>query len=233
MVGIEENLVIVQKRIAEAALKTGRPPGDITLVAVTKTISAELINQAIGCGVTIIGENRVQEAVQKHPEITSPVQWHLIGHLQSNKAKKAVELFSLIHSVDSLDLAREIGRRALEVNKVQEVLLEVNTSGEPQKYGFGLEEALKALDEVKDVEGVKVLGLMTVGPLTEDDQRVRKAFRRLRTIFQEAAKLGLPNIQMKHLSMGMSGDFEMAIEEGSNMVRIGSAIFGARGIPAH
>ncbi|MDP2806815.1 MAG: YggS family pyridoxal phosphate-dependent enzyme, partial [bacterium] len=156
MVGIEENLKIVQKRIAEAALKTGRQPGDITLVAVTKTVASGLINQAVACGVAVIGENRVQEAVQKHPEITSPVQWHLIGHLQSNKAKKAVELFSLIHSVDSLDLAREIGRRAMEVNKVQDILLEVNTSGEPQKYGFGLEEALKDMDEIKDIEGIKV-----------------------------------------------------------------------------
>ncbi|MBI5805907.1 YggS family pyridoxal phosphate-dependent enzyme [candidate division TA06 bacterium] len=229
MVGIEENLKIVQKRIAESALKTGRQPGDIILVAVTKTVNPDLINQAIACGVSIIGENRVQEAVQKHPEIAGGVQWHLIGHLQSNKAKKAVEMFSLIHSVDSPDLAREIGRRALEIGKVQEVLLEVNTSGEPQKYGFGLEDVSNALNGIKDIEGIKVMGLMTVGPLTEDDQRVRKAFRRLRIIFQEAAKLGLPNVQMKHLSMGMSGDFETAIEEGSNMVRIGSAIFGARG----
>jgi len=229
MVGIEENLKIVQKRITEVALKTGRQPGDITLVAVTKTVASDLINQAIAGGVSVIGENRVQEAVQKHPQITGGVQWHLIGHLQSNKAKKAVEMFSLIHSVDSPDLAREIGRRALEANKVQEVLLEVNTSGEPQKYGFGLEEVLAALTEIKDIGGIKVLGLMTVGPLTEDDQRVRKAFRRLRIIFQEAAKLNLPNVQMKHLSMGMSGDFETAIEEGSNMVRIGSAIFGSRG----
>jgi pyridoxal phosphate enzyme (YggS family) len=229
MVGIEENLKIVQKRIAEAALKTGRQPGDITLVAVTKTVASDLINQAIAGGVDVIGENRVQEAVQKQPEITGGVQWHLIGHLQSNKAKKAVEMFSLIHSVDSPDLAREIGRRALEANKVQEVLLEVNTSGEPQKYGFQIEEVVKVVNDLNDVKGIKVMGLMTVGPLTEDDQRVRKAFRRLRIIFQEAAKLGLPNGQMKHLSMGMSGDFETAIEEGSNMVRIGSAIFGSRG----
>ncbi|MDO9026613.1 MAG: YggS family pyridoxal phosphate-dependent enzyme [bacterium] len=229
MVGIEENLKIVQKRIAEAALKSGRQPGDITLVAVTKTIGSGQINQAIECGVSIIGENRVQEAVQKHPEIAGGVQWHLIGHLQSNKAKKAVEMFSLIHSVDSPDLAREIGRRALEANKVQEVLLEVNTSGEPQKYGFQIDDVITAVTDIKDIEGVKVMGLMTVGPLTEDDQRVRKAFRRLRIIFQEAAKLNLPNVQMKHLSMGMSGDFETAIEEGSTMVRIGSAIFGSRG----
>ena len=229
MAGIEENLKIVQKRITEAALKTGRQPGDITLVAVTKTVASDLINQAIGCGVTVIGENRVQEATQKYPDISGPVQWHLIGHLQSNKAKKAVEMFSLIHSIDSLNLAQEVGRRALEANKVQEILLEVNTSGEPQKYGFGLEEVPNVLNGIKDIDGVKVMGLMTVGPLTEDDQRVRKAFRRLRIIFQDAAKLGLPKVQMKHLSMGMSGDFETAIEEGSTMVRIGSAIFGVRG----
>lgn len=228
MVGIEENLNIVQKRISEASARSGRQPGDITLVAVTKTVSSDLINQAIDCGVAVIGENRIQEAVQKHPEIQKKVAWHLIGHLQSNKAKKAVELFSLIQSVDSIDLAREVGRRALEIGKEQEILLEVNTSGEPQKYGFGLEEVLTALSEIKDIEGIKVMGLMTVGPLTEDDQRIRKAFRRLKAIFHEADKLGLPEVQMKHLSMGMSGDFEMAIEEGSNMVRIGSAIFGAR-----
>lgn len=229
MAGIKENLETVQKRISETVLKTGRQPGDITLVAVTKTVPADLVNQAIGCGVSVIGENRVQEAVQKYPEITGSVQWHLIGHLQSNKAKKAVEMFSLIHSVDSLDLAQEIGRRALAADKVQEILLEVNTSGEPQKYGFQTGDVINAVSEIKDVKGVKVMGLMTVAPLTEDDQRVRKAFRRLRIIFQEAAKLNLPNVQMKHLSMGMSGDFETAIEEGSTMVRIGSAIFGARG----
>jgi pyridoxal phosphate enzyme (YggS family) len=229
MVGIEENLKIVQNRIAGAALKTGRQPGDITLVAVTKTVPSDLINRAIAGGVAVIGENRVQEAAQKYPDITGGVQWHLIGHLQSNKAKKAVEMFSLIHSIDSLNIAQEVGRRALEAGKVQEVLLEVNTSGEPQKYGFQIEEVVKMVNEIKDVEGLKVMGLMTVGPLTEDDQRVRKAFRRLRNIFQEAARLNLPKVQMKHLSMGMSGDFEMAIEEGSNMVRLGSAIFGARG----
>jgi PLP dependent protein len=229
MAGIKENLGTVRKRMTEAALRAGRQPGDITLVAVTKTVPPKLMNQAIGCGANIIGENRVQEAVQKLPEVSGGAQWHLIGHLQSNKAKKAVEIFSLIHSVDSLGLAQEIGRRAQEINKVQEVLLEVNTSGEPQKYGFGLEEVPNVLNDIKDIEGVKVLGLMTVGPLTEDDQRIRKAFRRLRAVFHEAGKAGQPNVQMKHLSMGMSGDFEIAIEEGSTMVRIGSAIFGARG----
>lgn len=218
----------VQKRITEAALRAGRKPGEITMVVVTKTVPSDLINQAIDLGVTVIGENRIQEAVQKHPEVQKKAAWHLIGHLQGNKAKKAVELFFLIHSIDSLNLAREVGRRALEAGKEQEILLEVNTSGEPQKYGFQIEEVVKALDGIKDVKGVKVMGLMTVGPLTEDDQRVRKAFRRLRIIFQEAARQGLPNVQMKHLSMGMSGDFEIAIEEGSTMVRIGSAIFGAR-----
>jgi len=229
MAGIKENLEKVQKRIKEAAIRAERQPGEITLVAVTKTVPADLINQAIGCGVSVIGENRVQEAIQKYPDISGPVHWHLIGHLQSNKAKKAVEMFSLIHSIDSLNLAQEVGRRALEANKVQEILLEVNTSGEPQKYGFQIDDVIKAVNDIKEIDGVKVMGLMTVGPLTEDDQRVRKAFRRLRIVFQEAAKQGLPNVQMEYLSMGMSGDFETAIEEGSSMVRIGSAIFGARG----
>ncbi|MBI4726789.1 YggS family pyridoxal phosphate-dependent enzyme [candidate division TA06 bacterium] len=229
MAEIKENLEIIKRKIADAASRAGRQPGETTLVAVTKTVPSGLINQAIDCGVNAIGENRVQEAAQKFPEISVPVQWHLIGHLQSNKAKKAVEMFSLIHSIDSVSLAREVGRRALEADKVQEILLEVNTSGEPQKFGFGPEEVLNAIEVIKDIKAVKVLGLMTVGPLTEDGLRIRKAFRKLRAIFEQAAKLGFRNVEMKYLSMGMSGDFETAIEEGSNMVRIGSAIFGARG----
>ena len=218
----------LHERIRSACHRAGRNPGDITLVAVTKTFPVELINQAITQGIAIIGENRVQEALEKYSQIGPKVQWHLIGHLQSNKAKKAVEIFSLIHSVDSVALAREVGRRALQIGKMQEVLLEVNTSGEPQKHGFRPEDVTEVLKEIKDIEGVKVLGLMTVGPLTGDEEKVRSAFRKLRSVFDEIASLGLPNVEMKYLSMGMSGDFEIAIEEGSNMIRVGSAIFGTR-----
>jgi pyridoxal phosphate enzyme (YggS family) len=228
MTQIKENLEKVEKRMAQAATKAGRKPGDITLVAVTKTYPADVVKQGVEAGIAIIGENRVQEAAQKYSEIGAPPEWHLIGHLQSNKAKKAVEIFSLIHSIDSVVLVREVGRRAEEAGKIQDVLLEVNTSGEPQKYGFQIEEAVKILTGIKDIRGVKVLGLMTVGPLTEDVEKVRESFRKLRTIYDEIAGMGIPNVEMRYLSMGMSGDFEIAIEEGSNMVRIGSAIFGAR-----
>jgi len=225
---IGQNLERLYERIRSACHRAGRNPSDITLVAVTKTFPIEAINQAIARGVAIIGENRVQEALEKYPHIGPKVQWHLIGHLQSNKAKKAVEIFSLIHSVDSVTLAREVGRRALQIGKMQEVLLEVNTSGEPQKYGFGSDEVIESLEVLKDIPGIKVLGLMTVGPLTGDEEKVRSVFRKLRSVFDEIASLGLPNVEMKYLSMGMSGDFEIAIEEGSNMIRVGSAIFGTR-----
>lgn len=221
----------VRRRIAAAAGGAGRRPEDVTLVAVTKTFPVEAIIESIEAGIEIIGENRVQEAAGKYPLIGIKAQWHLVGHLQSNKARKAVEIFSLIHSVDSADLAEEIGRRALAAGKVQEVLAEVNTSGEPQKYGVEPPRAIEFLSELGHVAGLKVLGLMTVGPFTDDRDKVRGAFRLLKRLFDEAAGQELGNAEMRHLSMGMSGDFELAIAEGSNMVRIGSAIFGNRGKP--
>lgn len=226
---IRENLKIVRERIARAAEAAGRRPQEITLVAVAKTFPVEDILEGVEAGITIIGENRVQEAASKHRAVGERVQWHLVGHLQSNKAKKAVEIFSLIHSIDSADLAREVGRRALAAGKVQEVLVEVNTSGEPQKFGVEPNRAFEVLKDLSGIEGIKVCGLMTVGPLTDEVTKIRKAFEKLRRIFEEAEKLGLEGVEMRHLSMGMSGDFELAIAEGSNMVRIGSAIFGRRG----
>lgn len=220
---------MVRDRIAKAAISALRDPEEITLVAVTKTFPAETILEGIEAGISIIGENRVQEAAVKHPVIGDRAQWHLVGHLQANKAKKAVEIFSLIHSVDSERIAREVGKRAAEMGKVQEVLVEVNTSGEPQKYGVEPEGGIELLGKIGEIGGIRVKGLMTVGPLTDDVARVRKAFEKLRRLFEEAGKLGLSGVEMKHLSMGMSGDFELAIAEGSNMVRIGSAIFGSRG----
>lgn len=230
MAGIGQKLTAVRERISRAAAACGRAAGDVTLVAVTKTVPAGTVLEGIAAGIGAIGENRVQEALGKYPAIGARAEWHLIGHLQSNKARKAVELFSLIHSVDSVGLAREIGRRAAEAHKVQDILLEVNTSGEPQKYGFapGAAGVLGALDELRDVKGIKVLGLMTVGPLTEDAARVRGSFRTLKELFDLVRSESIPGIEMKHLSMGMSGDFEDAIAEGSTMVRIGSAIFGSR-----
>lgn len=226
---IRVNLDNVRGRMARAAVAAGRRPEEIALVAVTKTFPAEDILEGIEAGITAIGENRVQEAASKYLMVGERVQWHLVGHLQSNKAKKAVEMFSLIHSIDSVELAGEVGRRARERGKVQEVLVEVNTSGEPQKHGVEPEITLEVLKDIEGIEGLKVMGLMTVGPLTDDVEKIRKAFRMLRGIFEKADALGLPNAEMRHLSMGMSGDFELAIAEGSNMVRIGSAIYGSRG----
>jgi len=222
------NLERLRLSIDDTCRSAGRRPEDITLVAVTKTFPAEIIELAIAAGVDIIGENRVQEALEKYSRIGTRVEWHLIGHLQSNKAKKAVEIFSLIHSVDSVDLAREVGRRAGQIGKTQEILLEVNTSGEPQKYGFDSQEVIKDLKEIKEIKGIKVLGLMTVGPLTDDAAKVRSSFKMLKKIFDDIKLQAIPNIEMRHLSMGMSGDYRVAIEEGSTMVRVGSAIFGSR-----
>ena len=222
------NLERLRLSIDDTCRSAGRRPEDITLVAVTKTFPAEIIELAIAAGVDIIGENRVQEALEKYSRIGTRVEWHLIGHLQSNKAKKAVEIFSLIHSVDSVDLAREVGRRAGQIGKTQEILLEVNTSGEPQKYGFDSQEVIMDLKEIKEIKGIKVLGLMTVGPLTDDAAKVRSSFKMLKKIFDDIKLQAIPNIEMRHLSMGMSGDYRVAIEEGSTMVRVGSAIFGSR-----
>ena len=227
---IFENLKNVREKMSQAALRSGRDPSAIRLVAVTKTLPAETVRQGLAAGIKTIGENRVQEAAEKYQAIGNAAEWHLIGHLQSNKAKKAVEIFSLIHSIDSESIAREVGHRATEAGKVQNILLEVNTSGESQKYGISPEEenVLKVVNEVKDLKGIKLLGLMTVGPLTDDLQPVRQAFRTLKDLFDRLGAARIPGVEMKHLSMGMSGDFETAIEEGSNMVRIGSAIFGPR-----
>jgi pyridoxal phosphate enzyme (YggS family) len=231
MVGIIDNLSLVRDRIGRAAARAGRQASDITLVAVTKTVPAGAIIEGIAAGITVIGENRVQEARQKYPAIGARTQWHLIGHLQSNKAGKAVELFSLIHSVDSVPLAVELGRRAHSLGKVQDILVEVNTSGEGQKFGIapGTGTVIKVINDIHEIPGIKVLGLMTVGPLTGDQDRIRQAFRTLKGLFDRVRSEKIPNVEMRHLSMGMSGDFEAAVEEGSTMVRIGSAIFGPRG----
>lgn len=231
MAGIRDNLSLVRDRIGVAAARSGRAASAITLVAVTKTVPADVVLEGIAAGIAVIGENRVQEAQQKHQEIGARAEWHLIGHLQSNKAKKAVELFSLIHSVDTAGLALEIGRRARAADKVQDILLEVNTSGEGQKFGIDpdVNNVLKVIKVIQETPGIRVLGLMTVGPLTGDQDMVRQAFRALKALFDRVRSENIPNVEMRHLSMGMSGDFEAAIGEGSTMVRVGSAIFGTRG----
>lgn len=224
-----EKLVNLRSRIDRAAQKTGRAGKDISLVAVTKGVPAPVVNEAVAAGLMTLGENKVQEAAVKIPEIGRPeLEWHMIGHLQSNKAKPAVELFSLIQSVDSVNLAKKLNEAAAAAQKTVSVLLEINISGEEQKYGFAPEEIYAAVDAVKALPSVKVLGLMGMAPAGPDEAPKREAFKKLRGLFSVCKTLKSPNIEMKHLSMGMSGDFEIAIEEGSNMVRIGRALFAKR-----
>lgn len=218
--GIAENLAAVSHRIHRAAERAGRSPEEVTLIAVAKTFPVETVREALRAGVRHVGENRVQEAVPKAAALAGdplrPV-WHMVGHLQTNKAKTAVQTFDIIHSVDSLRLARAISRHA---DRPVPVLLEVNVAGEATKFGVAPEEAGRLAREIERLPGLELRGLMTVAPPAADPEEVRPVFRRLREL-RDA--LGL-----RELSMGMTDDFEVAIEEGATMVRIGRAIFGER-----
>lgn len=222
---IRENLLRVKERIERAALKAGRDPNEVKLVAVSKTVEVARIRQAIEAGVTILGENYVQEAQRKIEEIGKGVSWHFIGHLQSNKAKYAVRLFDLIHSVDSLSLAEELNRRAEREGRVIEVMIEVNLSGEATKFGTEEEKAVELARNLQQLKNLSLIGLMTMPPYFDDPQQSRPYFARLRALRERMGKEG---IVLKELSMGMSNDFEVAIEEGATYVRVGTAIFGPR-----
>ena len=224
MSSIGENLRSVEDRIDKAASKSGRRREDITLVTVTKTRGVDEIREAIACGATDVGENYVQEAEDKFAHIGSAARWHMIGHLQRNKARHAVEFFSLIQSVDSVELAREIGRRAEAIGKRIDVLLEVGISGEATKFGVDPDATLSLVDNIVQVSGIRLCGLMGMAPFLENPEDTRPLFANLRQLWEK-----LPDEQRLYLSMGMTSDFEVAIEEGSNMVRIGTAIFGPRG----
>jgi PLP dependent protein len=217
---IREGLMRVRERIAAAAERAGRRPDDVLLIAVSKTIEAERVKEAIDAGVAALGENRVQEAKAKVEALGRPVVWHLIGHLQTNKVKDALATFDVIHSVDRLELAREIERRAAGAGRPIDVLLEVNVANEATKSGFAPDAVAGALDAIGGMAHLKVRGLMAIPPVVERPEDSRVAFRTLREL---ATKHGLGE-----LSMGMSGDFEVAVEEGATMVRVGTAIFGPR-----
>ncbi len=224
---VSENLRRVRGRIAAAAERCGRSPEEIQLVAVTKTVGVEVIQQALSCGITIIGESRVQEAIAKHSQVKGSVSWHLVGHLQRNKVKKALTIFDLIHSVDSFRLAQEISQHSQELGRQTGVLVQVNTSGEESKFGLGPHQVIPFLESMHALPGIRILGLMTIGLFTSDPEQVRPCFIKLREIYREAEDLQVPNVEMRLLSMGMTNDFPVAIQEGANMVRIGTAIFHA------
>ena len=217
---IRANLERVQAAIARACARAGRSFDDVVLVAVSKTVEVERIKLAIAAGVAALGENRVQEAREKIEALGRPVPWHLIGPLQTNKAKDAARLFDWIHSVDRLELARELDRRAHALGRTVDALLEVNVGEEPQKSGVRPGEIKPLLDALASLDGIRIRGLMAIPPAAHDPERTRPYFRRLREL-RDAAGL-------EHLSMGMSADFEVAVEEGATMVRVGTAIFGPR-----
>lgn len=217
---IRSNLAAVRERIANAAQRAGRRAQDVLLIGVSKTVTAERVRLGVEAGLTALGENRVQEARDKIKILGRPVPWHLIGHLQTNKVRDALELFDLIHSLDRLELARELDRRAGDPGRVVDTLLEVNVAEEPSKSGFAPGAVGPALESIGGMTHLRVRGLMAIPPIVERAEDSRKWFRTLRGL---AERHGLTE-----LSMGMSADFEVAIEEGATMVRVGTAVFGAR-----
>ncbi|NPA90038.1 MAG: YggS family pyridoxal phosphate-dependent enzyme [Chloroflexi bacterium] len=233
---IAPRLDAVRERIALAAARAHRSPQDITLVAVSKGHPPEAVVAAYHLGVRDFGENRVEEADPKIHRVrellreagqTDFPRWHLIGHIQSRKAARAIGPYALIHSVDRLKIARRLNRFARDMGRVQPILLEVNISGEESKFGFSPEEVVEAVAEIATLEFLRIQGLMTMAPLVEDPEEVRPVFAGLRTLRDELASI-YPELQWHHLSMGMTQDFEVAIEEGATIVRIGTAIFGPR-----
>jgi pyridoxal phosphate enzyme (YggS family) len=225
---IAENLKSVRDRIAAAAKRAGRDPSSVTLVVVTKTVEPDRIREAVAAGATVFGENRVQEAKEKIEKLGRIVSWHLIGRLQTNKAKYAVKLFDLIHSVDGRELAKEIDKQAAKIGKVQDVLIEVSIAGEAAKAGVGIGDAPDLIRETAKLRNIRIQGLMTMPPYSENPEDSRPYFMRLRDLADAIIKEDIPRVSLQELSMGMSGDFEVAVEEGATMVRVGTAIFGER-----
>lgn len=226
---ISDNLKRVKNRIAEAALQCGRQPESIRLVAVTKTVPVEKIREAREAGVDVFGENKVQEALEKIDRLGSEgIHWHFIGHLQKNKVRHVVGRFELIHSVDSVDLARLIHLKSVEQGGVAPILIQVNISGEASKSGVAPDELEPLLRTVSVLQGIRVEGLMTIPPFDPDPEKSRRFFSALRGLRDKIARLGIEGISLQELSMGMSHDFPIAIEEGATLVRVGTAIFGER-----
>lgn len=222
---IKDNLTKLKNDIREIAVASMRNPDEIELVAVTKMHSADEIKEIIESGHFILGENRVQEALEKIPQLPDNIRWHLIGHLQTNKVRDAVKYFELIHSVDSERLAEEIDRQAEKINKRMNILIEVNTSGEESKFGLTTKDAPDLIKSISAMQNIRICGLMTMAPFVDDDSIIRHSFRELRLLRDKIAQMHLPNVEMKYLSMGMTNDYKIAIEEGANLLRIGSAIF--------
>lgn len=226
---IAQNLEILRRRIREVCVRCGRDERELTLVAVSKTFGVEVIRQAVEAGVPDIGENYAQELVAKRNQLKDlPIRWHFIGHLQSNKVKYIADFIHLIHTVDSVELGAEIQKRATRIHRVVDVLVEVHTTDEATKYGVPPEKTLELVKTLSTFDRLRVLGLMTMGPFSDDPEDSRPSFQQLRTMRQRIEQEGIEGVQMRHLSMGMTHDFPVAIEEGATILRIGTAIFGER-----
>ncbi|MEW6101431.1 MAG: YggS family pyridoxal phosphate-dependent enzyme [Candidatus Omnitrophota bacterium] len=228
---IKDNILRIKERISFVCSKIGRDPESIIIIAAAKARPLNQIQDAVAAGVSDIGENRVQEAVVKYNNLSPaayclrPIHWHMIGHLQSNKVKEAVRIFDLIQSVDSLHLAEGINKEAQKINKIQDILVEVNTSGESSKFGLNPQEAFETIKQILEFKNISVKGLMTIAPIADNPDKARPYFKKLRNLMEEINVRQNTQGAIRILSMGMSDDFEAAIEEGANMVRLGRAIF--------
>ena len=225
---IADNIRSVEERILAACQRAGRPREDVTLICVTKTKPVEDLRQAYDAGQRVFGENRVQEIIEKFPRLPEDIQWHMIGHLQRNKVKYLMDRAVMIHSVDSAALAQTISKEAVKAGRVMDILLEVNAAEEESKFGLGYDKVLPLIHEIAPLPGIHICGLMTVPPYTENPETSRVYFKKLRELSVDIARQSIDNVSMHTLSMGMTGDFEVAIEEGATHIRVGTAIFGAR-----
>jgi hypothetical protein len=228
---IKENLAKIKERILKVCSRINRNPEEITVVAVSKGRTAEQIKEVIEAGITDIGENKIQEALSKFNELStidyrlSTIKWHMVGHLQTNKIKDAVRIFDLIHSVDSLRLAQEIDKQAAKIHKVQDVLIEVNTSGETTKFGINPEKLPELVKSISELKNIRLLGLMNIAPIVDNPEKTRPYFRKLKELRDQTNALLTIDYRLSTLSMGMTDDFEVAIEEGATVIRLGRAIF--------
>ncbi len=225
---VKENLIEVESRVRAACERAGRSRDDVTLLCVTKTKPLEMLQEAYDAGYKSFGENKVQEIVAKYPALPSDIEWHMIGHLQTNKVKQVVDKVCMIHSVDSLHLASEISKQSAKIGRVMPILIEVNVAEEDSKFGVHVGETEELIRQIAVLPGVKVKGLMTIAPFTDDAETNRKYFRNLRELSIDISRKSIDNVDMCALSMGMSGDYEVAIEEGATIVRVGTGIFGER-----
>lgn len=225
---LADKLACVQKNIQDSCERAGRSPKDVTLVAVSKTKPVSMLKEAYDAGQRIFGENKVQEITDKYEQMPSDVQWHMIGHLQRNKVKYIIDKVAMIHSVDSLRLAETIEQEAAKKNIIMPILIEVNVAEEESKFGLKLDEVLPFIQQISSFSHLKIKGLMTIAPFVDDPQENREVFRKLKKLSVDIVAKNINNVSMSVLSMGMTNDYQVAIEEGSTMVRVGTGIFGER-----